>query len=151
MTKRNTAVSNPWTRLLNKRDNKNMGCNLQTSKDYRMLKWVSYQIETHWHTFLYIYLLAHFDLSTFCNLYLLAPQVSEKNDIHTHTHAYIHTCTRTHTHIHTQTHTHTHKRVMYEALVECYWESWQFLPLELAVKCISQIKWHQWHMSSLTD
>lgn len=50
--------------------------------------------------------------------------------IHPHMHIYRGTCT--HTRIHTQS------RVNNEALVECYWEFWQFLPFELAVKCISQ-------------
>lgn len=52
----------------------------------------------------------------------------------------------THAYVQTRTHTYTHKsRVKYEALVECYWETRQVLPFELAVKCISQIK-----MASMT-
>lgn len=60
------------------------------------------------------------------------------------------TCTF-HTHIHTpHWHSHTHRAVKKsEALVECYRETWQYVPFELAVKCITQIKWHEWHVSGL--
>lgn len=51
--------------------------------------------------------------------YLLAPSVTN---------------TLTCTHTRTITYLHTHSRMKDEALVKCYWD---FLPFELAVKCIS--------------
>ena len=102
----------------------------------------------------------HFSISTLWSFSILqlihtyTPGLRKMTRLHTytHTHAYIHPHTCIHTDTHTRTHTHTHTAEWRMKLwFECYWETWQFLPFELAVKCISQIKWHQWHMSGLTD
>lgn len=125
-------------------DNKKMGCSFHTSRDNRRFYIIKYALayrysHLNWHTFLCYHTLIFQHSATYTCLH---PR-SQENDGYTRTP----TRTSTGTHIHT----YTQSRVKYEALVECYWETCEFLPFGLAVKCISQIKWHQWHMSGLTD
>lgn len=116
-------------------DDERWGAILQNGKDNRSNSYITCQ------TFTFFY--QHTLIFQHSATYTCVSTPGLRKITHSPTHAYV----QTHTHTHTPTHTHIHtqSRVKYEALVECYWETRQFLPFELAVKCISQIK-----MASMT-